>query len=108
LQKIPPHNYQIAPLSVEMDAFDFYIVDGSLIVSCACAAMLHAMKHGGNMSMVMVAIHDHQRKIYHQFQEVAEVVHTGRSKLLSVHRLKQNVTEDDIFKLREKNIWEKM
>jgi hypothetical protein len=104
LQKIP-YNYQIAPLIVEMDAFDVYLVDGRYRVSSACVSMLHAMRHGGNMSKVMVAIHDNHRETYQQFNKVADVV--KKSNKLSVFRLKQDITEDDIFKVWEKNTWDR-
>ena len=47
LQKIPL-SYQSAPLNDEMEAFDFYLIDGRYRVACACASMLHALSRGGD------------------------------------------------------------
>jgi hypothetical protein len=58
-----------------------------------------------NMSKVMVAIHDSHRESYQQFNKVADVV--KKSNKLSVFRLKQDIPEDDIFKVWEKNTWDR-
>ena len=100
LQKIQ-FNYQIAPLSNEIESFDVYLVDGRYRVSCACAAMLHAMSRGGDMTKVMVAIHDFfQRRAYQDFKQVTKIVHS--SDRLAVFKSKPNVTEKDIY-----NLWKK-
>jgi len=99
LQKIH-YNYQIAPLAAESKAFDFYLVDGRYRTACACASFLHAMSHGGDMSRVMVAVHDSDRDLYGlHIGKVAKVVE--KSKLLSVYKLNKNVTEEDVF-----HVWE--
>mmetsp|Transcript_1715 Transcript_1715/g.2467 ORF Transcript_1715/g.2467 Transcript_1715/m.2467 type:complete len:281 (+) Transcript_1715:92-934(+) len=98
LQKIQ-YNYQIAPLVVETKPFDFYLVDGRYRISCACVSFLHAMKHGGDMSKVMVAIHDYHRTAYHEIIKVGELVH--HSTLLAVFKLKPNITQYDVFKVWE-------
>mmetsp|Transcript_12054 Transcript_12054/g.17567 ORF Transcript_12054/g.17567 Transcript_12054/m.17567 type:complete len:321 (+) Transcript_12054:219-1181(+) len=95
LQKIH-FNYQIAPLIVENDAFDIYLVDGRWRIACACVSMLHAMNHGGDMSKVMVGIHDSDRTMYWEhFGKVGEVVQ--KSEKLWMYKLRDNVTEVDIF-----------
>jgi len=94
LQKIQ-YNYQIAPLVIEMKPFDFYLVDGRYRVSCACISFLHAMKHGGDMSKVMVAIHDFHRTAYHEIMKVGELVHNTSA--LAVFKLKPKMTQNDVF-----------
>lgn len=98
LQKIH-FNYQVAPLAVESKAFDIYLVDGRYRVACACASLLHAMSHGGDMTKVMVGLHDSDIRPFYQrhFGKVANIVH--KSKKLYVYKLKSNVTEEDIFKV---------
>ena len=103
LKKIPL-DYQSAPLNNEMEAFDFYLVDGRYRVSCACASFLHAMSRGGDMSRVMVAVHDWGREFYHVVTEVADIVHTSNA--LAVMKLKPNATEHDIFKIWESHVWD--
>ena len=96
------YNYQIAPLLIESLPFDFYMVDGRYRVACACLSLLHAMSRGGDMSKVLVAIHDSWRGIYFQyFGKVAEIVE--KSDRLNVYKLRSGVTENDIF-----DVWEKV
>ncbi|KAK1741449.1 hypothetical protein QTG54_007927 [Skeletonema marinoi] len=74
LQKIPL-SYQSAPLNDEMEAFDFYLIDGRYRVACACASMLHAMSRGGDMQKVMFGVHDYPgREGYHQLESVGDIV----------------------------------
>ena len=104
LKKIPL-DYQSAPLNNEMEASDFYLVDGRYRVSCACASFLHAMSHVGDMSRVMVAVHDWPGwKHYWVVKEVADIVHT--LELLAVMKLKPNATEHDIFKIWGSHVWD--
>ena len=103
LSKIP-FDYQIAPLNNEMEAFDFYLVDGRYRVACACASMLHAMSRGGDMSRVMIAVHDWGREHYLPVTEVVDLVH--KSNILSVFKVKPNATEHDIFKVWERHVWD--
>jgi len=42
-QKIQ-YDYQLAPLVLEDEPFDVYLVDGRYRVACACVSFLHAMK----------------------------------------------------------------
>ena len=105
LQKIPL-SYQTAPLNDEMEAFDFYLIDGRYRVACACASMLHAMSRGGNVNEVMFGVHDYpDRQHYHQLESVADIV--KQSERLRVFRLKPSTTEYDIEQLWVKNTWDK-
>lgn len=103
LQKIPL-SFQSSPLNDEMEAFDFYLIDGRYRVACACASMLHAMSRGGDMKKVMFGFHDYFRKDYHQMEIVADIV--KKSERLSVFQVKPNATEHDIYQMWENNIWE--
>jgi len=102
LQKIQ-YDYQVAPLVLEHEPFDVYLVDGRYRVACACVSFLHAMKHGADMSKVRVGTHDNGREEYHVLEQVADVV--VRNKKLWVYRLKEGTTEEDLFKIwrRHKN-----
>lgn len=102
LQKIPL-SYQSAPLNDEMEAFDFYLIDGRYRVACACAAMLHAMSRGGDMKKIMFGIHDYFRADYHQLESVADIV--KKSELMSVFQVKPITTEHDIYQMWEENMW---
>lgn len=104
LQKIP-YNYQVAALSAEMEPFDVYLVDGRYRVACACASMLHAMSRGGNMSHIMFGVHDWTgRDFYWPVLEVADIVHEGE--LLRILKLKPDITENDVYNLWERHIWD--
>ena len=105
LQKIPL-SYQSAPLNDEMEAFDFYLIDGRYRVACTCSAMLHAMSRGGDMKEVKFGVHDYPSRVYyHQLESIANIVQ--ESELLRVFQVKPNTTEHDIYQMWEKNIWEK-
>jgi hypothetical protein len=69
------YNYIVSALMAEQEAFDAYLVDGRYRVACACASYLHAIKHGGNLDVVRVAIHDNDKRPrkYWVFEEVADV-----------------------------------
>eukprot|EP00581_Thalassiosira_minuscula_P020120 CAMPEP_0183719400 /NCGR_PEP_ID=MMETSP0737-20130205/12357_1 /TAXON_ID=385413 /ORGANISM="Thalassiosira miniscula, Strain CCMP1093" /LENGTH=270 /DNA_ID=CAMNT_0025949117 /DNA_START=71 /DNA_END=880 /DNA_ORIENTATION=+ len=93
-----PYDYQIAPLAAEMEAFDVYLVDGRYRVACAAVSFLHAMDRGGDMSEVMVGMHDtDHRPAYKKIKDVADVVRS--SERLWVLKLKPDVTEEDLLKL---------
>ena len=52
-------DYSVAPLGVESEAFDLYIVDGRRYTFLSvCMSFLHALKHKANMAKVTVIIHD--------------------------------------------------
>lgn len=101
LQKIQ-YNYQIAPLVLEDESFDVYLVDGRYRVACACVSFLHAIKTGGNMELVRVGVHDNDQngvRKYDVLTKVADVV--VKNKKLWVYKLKNNTSEEDIY-----NLWE--
>ena len=66
----------MAPLDLEDEPFDVYIVDGRYRVACACISFLHALKTGGNMESVRVGIHDNheEERRYGILRDVADVV----------------------------------
>ena len=105
LQKIPL-SYQSAPLNDEMEAFDFYLVDGRYRVACACSSMLHAISRGGNMAEIMVGVHDYygmgREEDYHQLEQLGDVVR--KAEHLAVFKVKSNTTELDIYQMWEKNV----
>jgi len=96
IQKIQ-YDYQIAPLVLEDEPFDVYLVDGRYRVACACMSFLHAMKTGGNMELVRVGVHDHDSiwRGYGILKNVADLV--IKNKKLWVYKLKKSTTEKDIF-----------
>jgi hypothetical protein len=98
-------NYQLAPLAAEQEPFDFYLADGRYRVACSCIAFLHAMKHGADMTKVRVGLHDNHDperfKNYRQLQQIADAV--VQNTRLWVYKLKPGVTEEEIFRLWDKN-----
>jgi len=100
------YDYQVSALMAEQEAFDVYLVDGRYRVACACVSFLHAMKHGGDLDRLRVAVHDndpeHQKKRqYNVLQEVADVV--VKNKKLWVYRLKDTPgIEQDVYELWER------
>eukprot|EP00557_Chaetoceros_sp_GSL56_P003055 CAMPEP_0176491812 /NCGR_PEP_ID=MMETSP0200_2-20121128/8635_1 /TAXON_ID=947934 /ORGANISM="Chaetoceros sp., Strain GSL56" /LENGTH=299 /DNA_ID=CAMNT_0017889273 /DNA_START=119 /DNA_END=1015 /DNA_ORIENTATION=+ len=98
LQKIH-YNYQMSGLALEDSAFDVYLVDGRYRVACASLSFLHAIKTGGDMEKVRVGIHDNDQSArgYAEFKTVADVV--IENKKLWVYKLKQGITEDDLYNL---------
>jgi len=98
LQKIP-YNYQLAPLLAETKPFDIYLVDGRYRVACMCISLLHAMKHGGDMSKIMVGVHDnnYEDRGYEVVQRVGTIVE--QTKKLWVYKLKPGITDKDIYQL---------
>ena len=109
LQKIQ-YNYQIAPLVVEDESFDVYLLDGRYRVACACVSFLHAIKTGGNMDTVRVGVHDndgnhvarrhHDVRNYDVLTTVADVIMIKNSKLWT-YKLKNDTTEEDLY-----NLWD--
>ena len=99
----------ISPCSLadnELDAFDFYLVDGRYRVACACASFLHALTRGGDMTRVRVGIHDFfVRPQFHAILNVGEIV--DRAKQLAMLKLRSNVTEEYVYKLWEEYIWDR-
>lgn len=103
------YNYQIAPLVSELQPFGVYMIDGRYRVSCACVAFLHALKYAKVdfvRKNVKVAIHDATAREnsfgrYGQLKRIAEVV--GKAQELWVYRLKEDVSEEDIYQLWKSN-----
>ena len=105
------YNYQIAPLVSELQPFEVYMIDGRYRVSCACVAFLHALKYANGgadyvRKNVKVAIHDATAREnsfgrYGQLKRIAEVV--GKAQELWVYRLKEDVSEEDIYELWKTN-----
>lgn len=93
------YDYQIAPLVLEDEPFDVYLVDGRYRVACACVSFLHAMKTGGNMELVRVGVHDNAEtgRGYGVLKNVADVVVENNK--LWVYKLKKSTTEKDLFDL---------
>ena len=88
------YNYIVSALMAEQEAFDVYLVDGRMRVACACASFLHAIKHGGNLGVVRVAIHDNHKKNYRGygvFEQVADV--EIRNTKLWVYKLKTDLPD---------------
>ena len=90
-----------------MDHLKFYLVDGRYRISCAsCASFLHAMSRDGDMSHVMVAMHDWpslgELRNYRIVLDFAEVVH--KLNALTVFKMKPSVTDHDVFKMWEKYV----
>lgn len=120
-------NYQVAPLFVEGEAFDVYMVDGRWRAACALVALLHASwargHRGGGApdeprAKPLILIHDFVepgksvhcgppptncnaqriRSTYHRVKEVADMVdHSGNK--LAVFRRKANATDAQILEL---------
>jgi hypothetical protein len=57
------YNYQVATLSLQLQPFDVYLVDGRFRVSCVCLSFLHALKYRADMDHVRVAVHDFPRRL---------------------------------------------
>ena len=102
LQKIH-YNYQIAPLVLEDEAFDVYLVDGRYRVACACVSFLHAIKTGGDMALIKVGVHDNNfsGRHYDVLTDVADVV--IKNTKLWVYKLKDSTTEEDLYTLWEQS-----
>lgn len=103
LQKIA-YNYQVQPLMAELEPFDVYLVDGRYRVACFCASLLHAMKNGGDMKKVIVAMHDFERTAYHSILDLVDVFQQpdkGVKGKLFAFKLKETITEEDILQMWE-------
>jgi hypothetical protein len=98
LQKIQ-YNYQLAPLRAETKPFDIYLVDGRYRVACMCISFLHAMKHGGDMSKVMVGVHDNDQSRGYEavLNHIGELVE--QTMKLWVYKLQPGITDEDIYQL---------
>jgi len=97
--------YVVAPLELEREAFDVYLVDGRWRVACACISFLHAIGMGADMGRVRVMMHDYDvlsRGYQIVEEEIADVVE--RSLKLAVFKLKPGTTDDDIHNLYQRYI----
>jgi len=120
-----PYNYQSGPLNNELKSFDVYLVDGRYRVSCACASFLHAWSRGGDMTKILVVVHDWNRgKVathydpnnetswrsewawgYWILMDIADVVE--KSELLAVLKLKPGIAEQDVHNLWLEHLWDR-
>jgi len=93
-------NYQLAPLKVERDPFDVYLVDGRWRVACVMASFLHAIQTGGDMSKIRVVLHDYAGRggpegSYGIVESIATI--EKRSEKAVVLAKRRDVTNVDIF-----------
>ncbi len=93
------YNYQIAPLASELEAFDVYLVDGRYRVACACVSFLHAMKHNGDMTKILVGVHDNDdsSRHYEVLKDIADL--QIENKKLWVYKLKPTTTQAELYKM---------
>ena len=95
-------NYQIAPLFIERDPFDVYLVDGRFRVACVMASFLHAMDTGAIMNKTRVLLHDfkmrEKRQEYGVVKNVAKVERQLGKGLLVLSKL-QSATQADYYAL---------
>lgn len=97
--------YVVAPLALEREPFDVYLVDGRWRVACACMAFLHAMSLGGDMDKIRVLVHDYQdtNRGYTIIEdEIADV--DRRSSKLRVFKLKPGIGESEVADLFLRNV----
>jgi len=98
------YEYQISPLLLEQESFDFYFIGGRYLpVSCLCISFLHAMKFGADMKRVKVGVNK-MSQILRQygkgvFRDVAEVIDGGEE--LWIFQLRQDATEEKLMQLWE-------
>ena len=94
---------KVLPLVTEEKAFDFYLSDGRYRVACASIAFLHALERGGDMSKVMVGLHDwhdkENRHTYPRLEEIADLV--IKSERLAVFRMKHNLEASKLVEMYE-------
>lgn len=87
--------YVVAPLALELEPFNVYLIDGRWRVACACMSFLHAMSRGGDMERVLVLVHDYDRLDYHVIgTEIAML--QERSTKLAVFKLRPGIREDEV------------
>lgn len=91
-------DYQVAPLSVEQEAFDVYMVDGRMRLACVCTALLHASSRDPSKDPT-VLLHDYAR--YHKIERIADVVDRTHNNKLAVLKRKANVMDAEIIEFWE-------
>lgn len=67
----------------------------------------HAISRGGDMSRVMVGVHDWgpARTNFFVLKRIADIIH--QSKNLAVLKLKPNISDRDIHDLWKSHIWDR-
>lgn len=94
------YRYIVAPLVLERDSFDVYLVDGRWRVACACMSFLHAMSRGGDMEKVRVMVHDYDvvTRGYDNIEKEIAVLER-RSNKLAIFKLKPGIGEGAVADL---------
>jgi hypothetical protein len=104
-------DFQLAPLILERDAFDVYMVDGRFRFPCVLASFLHATSsRGAPARSTTVLLHDcgatpettpeglHKRQNYHAGDDLLDIVeHSGAA--LCVFKRKPSTTDKDLLDL---------
>lgn len=101
-------DYQLAPLIVEPNAFDVYMVDGRMRLACMMASFLHASSRGAPTDQTIVLIHDcvEKRVKYKAADHLLDLVHHSGDRLCAYQR-KPSTTDEDLLKVWEENymVW---
>lgn len=94
------YRYIVAPLVLERDPFDVYLVDGRWRVACACVSFLHAMGRGGDMEKVRVMVHDYDvvTRGYDIIEKEIAIL-DRRSNKLAIFKLKPGIGEGAVADL---------
>lgn len=98
-------DYQLAPLIVEPEPFDVYMVDGRYRLPCALASFLHASARGGHPNQTTVLVHDcgtsgqqGGRTQYKRADHLLDLeTHSGQ--LLCVYKRKPTTTDEQLAQL---------
>jgi hypothetical protein len=104
-------DFQLAPLILERDAFDVYMVDGRFRFPCVLASFLHASARGAPAESTTVLLHDcgptpatqpqggnqkEKRKNYHEGDDLLDIVeHSGQK--LCVFKRKPSTMDNDLL-----------
>lgn len=89
-------DYQVAPLIVEPEAFDVYMVDGRMRIACVLVALLHASARGGPTPTILMHDCVTARPKYHVNDDLLDLESTPGSQLCVYHR-KQNTTDAQLL-----------
>jgi len=107
-------DYQLAPMHVEQQPFDVYLVDRRWRIACALIAFLHASARGARPADTTVLLHDCviknvtspylYRSTYRAEYEILNSLfirekHSGEA--LCVYKRKSTTIDDDIYRLWE-------
>lgn len=107
-------DYQLAPLLVEPEAFDVYMVDGRMRLACMMASFLHASFHEAPTNHTLVLLHDCSataelqkklnmgtRMVYRAADHLLDLVmHSGDK--LCVYRRKSSTSDEELL-----HVWQK-